>query len=48
MIIVVLCPRGMCSEEDLLQEISTKAVTDEDDGLTGTVARRTFVNQISD
>lgn len=48
MIIAVLRPGGMRSEEDLLQDISAKTVTDEDDGLTGTAARRTFVNQVDD
>lgn len=48
MIIAMLCPGGMCSEEDLLKEISTKTVTNEDDGLVGTVTRRTFVNQVGD
>ena len=48
MMIAELCPGGMCREEDLLEEIPTKTVTDKDDGLTGTVARRTFMNQIGD
>lgn len=42
----MLCVGGMRGQEDLLKEVSTKTMPDEDDGVIGTVARRTFVNQV--